>query len=766
MRRTVIGGLGLLGGVFGCAAEPAGKGGGGGAPAGDTGEPLPEDTGPPPCGSAGGALPAGLETLSTGRESAVATVRDIDFRTGGEDLNDTLLHEAVRFDLPRPARIHGYSVWFGHLPAGAPTDEVAVALWPDFGHNGFDFQPWAPLAEGTRCLGELSTDGWVDYALPAPVEVALPGLVYVGHTREGFDGPAFAFDTATVNADGSCAAWSDCSSALNLPLADDNTYYNGTSFPLQYSFLVRLHLEWTASPDPGAQVFAKTAVLDVDADGDGALDPLVLGGRAAWADYDGDGWEDVLTGGTLLRNLGGGVFHDATAESGVALAPARSGGVWGDMDNDGDPDLLVFAESLSATETLLRNEGDGTFVDVSAAAGLVDVNDTDDCGDAAANVYRPTAAAAWWDIDGDGFLDLTMANFICWSSGSTYADTVFRGRGDGTFEDWTGSRGFSTMERAGRALGPADADGDGDVDLLVGNYRLHANFFYDNAGDGTVVEAGREAGLRGTESMQGTARYYGHTIGVSWGDLDNDGDLDVVTGNLAHPRFFDFSDKTQVLLNDGDGTFIDRQGDWTDHAGDAGLRYQETHSVPALADFDHDGVLDLALSAVYPGRPSELYWGRGDGTFTWEAMNAGLAETNGWGMATADHDNDGDVDLAASVALWDNERGGDGWVQVRVVGAEGCNRMGLGATVRVEAGGRSFVRVVSGGNGQGGQDSAVLHVGLGGESTVDAVAVRCPGQAEVVVEGPFAAGQRWWVGTDGRAEAGWAPPDWARGPAR
>ncbi len=762
MRRAVFGCW--IGVVAGCAGG-AGGGGPSGKPAPDTGAPPPEDTGPAPCGDAGGALPSGLETLTTGRENPQATVRDIDFRTGGEDLNDTLLHEAVRFDLPRPARIYGYSVWYGHLPAGGPADLLPVALWPDFGHNGFDFQPWAPLAVGTRCLGELSTDGWSDYVLAEPFEVAQPGLVYVGHTREGLDGAAWAFDTATVRSDGACAEWADCSSALNLPLADDASYYNGTSFPLQYSFLVRLHVEWTAEADPAQRVFVDTAVIDVDADGDGALDPLVLGGRAAWADYDGDGWEDVLTGGTLLRNLGAGVFTDVTAESGVAAAAARSGGVWGDMDNDGDPDLLVFAEALNATETLFRNEGDGTFSDVSEAAGLVDVNGTDDCGDPVANVHRPTAAAAWWDIDGDGWLDLTMANFICWSSGSTYADTVFRNRGDGSFEDWSEARGFSGLERAGRALGPADADGDGDVDLLVGNYRLQANFFYDNGGDGTVIEAAREAGLRGTESLQGTTRYYGHTIGISWGDLDNDGDLDVVTGNLAHPRFFDFSDKTQILLNDGAGSFTDRQGDWSDHAGDAGLRYQETHSVPALADFDHDGVLDLALSAVYPGRPSELYWGRGDGTFAWEAMDAGLEETNGWGLSVADHDNDGDVDLAASRALWDNRRAEGAWAQVRVVGAAGCNRMGLGATVRVEAGGVRHTRVVSGGNGQGGQDSAVIHVGLGTAEVVDRIAVRCPGQAEVVVEGPLAVGERWWVGSDGRVEAGWSPPAWARGAA-
>ncbi len=730
------------------------------APTGDdTGAGVDTGDGPTRCGSAGDTLPEGLVELTYDAGSGAATVLDIDYSLDGEDLNDTTLYESVRFDLAHPARIHGIAVMWGHLPDGAPERELAASLWPDFGYNGFDAWVWAPLWEGTRCLGEVTDDDWTVYAFDAPVEVDQPGLVYAGQVRTSFDDPALWFDTQTTNADGSCGAWDDCHSALNMPEAQASSYYNGTSFPFQYNYLVRIFVEYTDAVTPEDGRFRPTATMDVDADTDGALDPVPLSSRAAWGDYDNDGWDDLFTGASLLRNNGDGTFTDTTADSGIAATgTSRSGGVWGDYDNDGDLDLMVFAETYAAGDALLRNEGDGTFVDVTAEAGIDDTQDYEDCGDPAANTHAPTPGAAWLDYDGDGFLDLYLSNFICWDSGDTYRDDVYRNNGDGTFANVSGTRGWSDRKRAGRGVNPADADGDGDVDVLVHNYRLHDNLYFDNQGDGTVVERAAEVDLDGVANMVGTVRYYGHTIGTAWGDLDNDGDLDVIESNLAHPRFYHFSDKTRVLLNDGTGSWSDIQGDWALPVGDAGLRYQETHSVPVLADFDSDGALDLAISAVYDGRPTDFYWGNGDGTFRLDSYHSGIEVQNGWGMAAGDYDNDGDADLATKGVLYENTGDGGHWLQVRALGGVRANAAGVGATVRVVAGGTTRLRVASGGNGQGGQDSLYLHFGLGEASGVDRVEVDYPGAGTVTFEGPFDVDQRLWVMEDGTTATGWAPP--------
>jgi hypothetical protein len=240
--------------------------------------------------------------------------------------------------------------------------------------------------------------------------------------------------------------------------------------------------------------------------------------------------------------------------------------------------------------------------------------------------------------------------------------------------------------------------------------------------------------------------------------LDNDGDFDAIAANLAHPRFWNFSDKTEVRIQDEYGVFSDIQGDWETPVGDAGLRYQETHSVPVLADFDGNGALDLVITAVYDGRPTDFYWGDGDGHFTLDVHTTGIGLTNGWGVAVGDADNDGDVDLASSGGLYLNTGETGHSLQFRVIGNVWSNHAAIGATLRAYVGDTVFLRHVSGGNGQGGQDSQILHIGLGDTVEVDRVEVDFPGGGTVEFTGPFAADQHLWLFEDGTATAGWAYP--------
>ena len=701
------------------------------------------------CGSAEGELPGGLVTLEHHDGSGQTTLVGQGWQVAGHPLDDEPLHEAVRFELAHPAKIHGFAVQYGQLPAEA--EAVSASLFGDFGYNGFDFWHFDPVWSGARCTEDLVEGEWAEFVLDEPVTIDHPGLIYVGHRREQSADAAWLFD-GTVRDDGDCAEFDECFSALNMPEllqftsgSATYTFWPGYSFPFQYDYMVRLYVEYTDDVQP------EEAMLQ-------AIPELSPSSRQSWGDVDNDGYDDLFTNGPrLYHNNGDGSFTDITDASGLsAMGISGSGGVWGDYDNDGCLDLFVFVESGTAGDALLRGSCDGSFVDVTAEAGILDVQDANPCGDRGYTT-SPTPGAAWLDADSDGHLDLYLSNFICWDNYTFFTDTVFYSNGDGTFREVTGENGFSSSALAGRGANPIDHDQDGDVDILVNNYVLHRNLFFDNLGDGTFDESAISHGLGGEGTLSGISSYYGHTIGTAWGDLDNDGDFDVVQANLAHPRFYDFSNKTQVLINDGTGVYTDSQGDWARPEGAAGLRYQETHSVPVLGDFDNDGALDLAISAVYNGRPSDFYWGVGDGTFVLDNYTVGLTRTNGWGMAAADLDNDGDLDLAASGAVYENTGAHSGhWLQVRPVGNVASNRAAIGATIRLFlSGGAVRVRHINGGTGQGNQDSLTAHFGLGDVTQVERVEVDFPGGGTVSYDGPFDADQRLWLMEDGATAAGW-----------
>ena len=432
----------------------------------------------------------------------------------------------------------------------------------------------------------------------------------------------------------------------------------------------------------------------------------VVGGHAAFGDYDNDGDDDLLSGGALWRNEGGGAFTNVTGE--VNLGGAGGETVWGDYDNDGWRDIL----SIGGDGKLFRNLGDGTFEDVTLAAGVVlDTN---------------TQGVAWFDFDGDGFLDFYAASYGLSSDGEIPTrDFFYYNKGNGTFQELTAAAGIPVTgaQWHGRGICVADYDEDGDPDVYVGNYRLDPNQLWNNLGNGMGFEdVGAAAGVKGIYE-QGA---YGHAIGPGFADLDGDGHFDLLLPNLAHPRFFDFSDPTTLYVNQGDGTFVG----WEPPT--RGIVYDETHSDSTLFDADNDGDVDVFLTSVYVGRRSFLYLNDGAGYFTDATWEAGILHLNGWGAATADVDGDGDQDLLAN-RLFLNEHEGGHWLEVKLVGgatpgatAGWSNRDAIGAVVDADLGDRVLVRQVEGGTGVGCQNSAILHFGLADLATVPTLTVRWP----------------------------------------
>jgi len=739
----------------------AGTGGNGGT-GGSSGGAGGTGGGPVVCGSANRPLPEGLVALSWDDGAGFSNVREhswqITVNNNDYPLAEGPLHESVRFELDRPAIIHGFSLEWAPLPDGTdPATELLAGLYSDFGYNGFDFWAKDPLFTGSRCAADASPGELLPYVFEQPIEMKVPGLVYVAHKMTTPEDPVLMFD-GSVLGDGTCAAWDDCHSGMNLPDAEKASFYNGVSFPFQQDYRVHLYVEYTDEVAPQDHLFQPPAITSPGPTS-----------HVSFGDYDNDGLDDMITDGpTLWHNQGGGAFLDETASAGIkALGISATGGVFGDYNNDGCLDLFLYAESYAGNDTLLASTCNGTFTDVTAQAGIIDITVPTPCGADPANVKSPAAAAAWLDLDADGLLDLYIANFNCWDTYAFYTDAVWHNLGDGTFEDWTAKNGFLAKKTPSRGAAPVDYDQDGDVDLFVNNYVLQANLLYVNNGDGTVTEKAKALKAAG-DGVAATS--FGHTIGAAWGDLDNDGDFDLIAANLAHPRFFDFSDKTQVLMQGADGSFADNAGDWTGPWSQNGLRYQETHSVPALADFDNDGILDLYITAIYPGRPSDFYWGKGDGTFVLDAFHAGITTENGWGAGISDVDNDGDPDIFAHMLFLNSGKANKGhYIQVRVVGDIGgggggnggngaLNWAGIGSTVKVTSGGVTRLRHVQGGTGKGGQDSMYLHFGIGASTKVDSITVQFPGGTEKSYAGPFNADQRLWLYPDGTVHVGWAPP--------
>ena len=697
------------------------------------------DVGPTGCTeTAGATLPDDVEWIVLdGQSTDLISLADrplnaaLEGQFGTYDLNALAFAGANGFYLEEPMRVLGAQARFTNLEEMALP--ASLTIWPDFSSDGYVFDVENPIATYSRCLSTEDDGEWVTFAFETPIEMTQPLHIFVGTERGevaevdgGWDysEPELLFENFQQEAE-------PYFSGIRWPDFDEEQFYLGQASPW-FTWQVRIAVERTGTIAEADKPFGPSGDFDA-------------GRRYAWGDYDNDGDDDLMIGGPALWENEGGTFTNVSETAFLEALPGTGGGVWGDYDNDGCLDYFGQARA----DLLLHSNCDGTFTDVTADAGISDVQETRDCDGDGEPEASPTEGAAWFDYDGDGFLDLYVANYECSSEFDyfqNYRDRLFRNLGDGTFEDTTEEFTIDDALHAGRGVSAADVDGDRDVDLFVSNYRLDPNFLFINDG-GELTE---EARLRGVQGVN-VSGAYGHTIGSAFGDIDNDGDLDLVQANLAHPFYYQFSDLSAVLINDGFGQFVDE-------AAQRGIYYRETHSNPTLFDADTDGDLDLFVTCVYPDRDSDFYENDGDGYFTLRNYESGLIVNNGWGSAASDFDNDGDVDVVAG-RIFENRGTPDGnWLQVRALGTGDVNWAALGATVEVDAGGATQTRFVSGGSGTGCQDSMYLSFGLGDATSIDEVRVRFPYGDTVTVRGVEPNG-RLWVWSDGESATGWDWPE-------
>lgn len=431
----------------------------------------------------------------------------------------------------------------------------------------------------------------------------------------------------------------------------------------------------------------------------------MTGGVAAF-DYNGDGLTDIFFANgaalpsleknspkywnRLFRNEGGMRFKDVTEEAGVAGAGYSMGAAAADYDNDGHVDLFVAGVNRNI---LYRNLGNGKFEDVTEKAGI--------------KSGKWAVAGGWFDYNNDGLLDLLVVNYAKWSTSTDrfcgdaarhtrvychpmyfegLTNTLYRNRGDGTFEDVSEKSGLSKYQGRGMSAAFADYDGDGFVDIFVTNDN-QPNFLFRNRGNGTFEEAGLAAGVALLNSGQPVS-----SMGVDFRDYDNDGLPDVFVTDLNNETFPLFHNLGHGAFEDA--TFTSRLSVLSAAHGGWGN---------GVVDFNNDGWKDLftanshaddnveQFSAAHYRQPNSVFANLGDGTFWDVSKDAGADfQVPGAhrGCAFADFDNDGKIDVVVSrlgepAELWQNvSPSANDWIILKLVGSK-SNRDGIGARVRI-----------------------------------------------------------------------------------
>ena len=461
---------------------------------------------------------------------------------------------------------------------------------------------------------------------------------------------------------------------------------------------------------------------------------------AAWADVDGDGWQDLLVTrlgepAQMFVNRGDGTFADESVMRGID-AGGGNGAAFADYDNDGDADLALVGDG---PDRLLQNDGTGRFVDVTVIAGV------------AGEATSRGMSATWGDFDSDGRLDLYVTNYMeCTGPWTTegeiisnvgyHADVLYHNEGDGTFRDVSGDLPDSDRDGAGFTAAWLDVDADVRLDLFVANDFVglspdHNRLWHN---DGAGADRWRFSDV----SLESGAGLYTNTMGVGIGDVDRDGDLDLALSNIGGNK---------LLRSQGDGTFVEEHDTGIERPNQ-GIDYLTVTWATTFYDLDLDGWEDLFMSAgnlpqapdvVVGEQPNMLFLNDGTGMrFLDVSAVTGLDDVSeSKGAAFADYDNDGDMDLfvvnqAGSPRLYRNVtgRGEKHWLQVDPVGTA-SNRDGCGARITAVVAGEAILRQVLCGSGASGSShQRAVHIGLGAATTVDRVEVLWPSGTRQVVD--------------------------------
>ncbi|MBM3277396.1 MAG: CRTAC1 family protein [Candidatus Handelsmanbacteria bacterium] len=504
--------------------------------------------------------------------------------------------------------------------------------------------------------------------------------------------------------------------------------------------------------------------------------PETMGSGCALFDFDGDDRLDILLVNSaywpghakandrptskLYRNLGKGRFEDVTRQAGLDFVFYGMGAAAADYDADGDQDLFLTA---LGPNLLLRNDG-GRFTDVAAQAGVQGSQWTDDQG---GSHPEWSTAAAWVDVDGDGWLDLFVTHYVHWSPETDFFTTMdgktksyatpqqypgstcrlYRNTAKGRFAEVTKEAGLVLPDAKSLGVALADFDNDRDIDLVVTN-DTQPNYLLRNLGQGRFQEVGLAAGIAYDEAGRARAG-----MGVDVASVKNDGVQAIAIGNFSR-------EPVSLYQQTPEGVFIDG----------AGKSRLVQPTLPSLTfglrffDYDLDGYQDLVIAnghiepeinvvqreITYEQAP-QLFWNDGEGQFREVSQQTGGLFNQpivARGLATGDFDGDGDPDLLVTTNggpayLLRNDGPTGKAVALHLRGGP-PNRDAIGALVRAEAGDLKQEQLVRSGSSYLSHSAPALFFGLGDRPQVDRLSIRWPdGQTEELAG--LKAGAEYWI---------------------
>jgi hypothetical protein len=459
------------------------------------------------------------------------------------------------------------------------------------------------------------------------------------------------------------------------------------------------------------------------------VDRFNQAGGAIMDDFDNDGLLDLVVTSwdqtvsmCIYRNKGDGTFEDVTERAGVTHQLGGLYCVQTDYNNDGRLDIFIARGAwmlYPVRPTLLRNDGDLKFTDVTAEAGLIQAVNSN--------------SASWCDYDNDGWLDM----FLCCER---QPNLLYHNEGDGTFKEVSRESGLWSVQQ--QVVAPSftkgsawlDFDNDGNADLYLSNLDGMAQFFRNN-GDGTFTEATRSLGIDGPN----------HGFSCWAWDYDNDGWLDIF-GTCYDRTLADVVKDLQGQQHSCDPTRLYRNmggKGFKDVTGPAGLDHVFVTMGSNLGDFDNDGFLDFYLgtgdphfSTLVPNRMFKNVAGQRFAEITASSGTGHLQK--GHGVACGDWDRDGDTDVFIELGgvvdgdrfhnvLFENPGQGNHWLTVKLVGKK-TNRAAIGARIKVVTAGKKPLTVhrhVSSGSSFGANPLEQV-IGLGKADRVDVLEVYWP----------------------------------------